>query len=62
MTEQLHCSISAYDWIPDRFYLISREILLLSHRLSFPFLAKRPPAVMSEEKCVFLQASGELNS
>ena len=51
-----------FDRIPDRFYLISIEILLLSHTLSLTFLAKRPPAVMSEEKRVFLQASGEMNS
>ena len=51
--QQLRHPIIAYDWIPDRFYVISMEFLSLSLRRSS---SRNVPMVMSEEKRLFLQA------
>ena len=52
--------ISASDWVPDRFCVISMEFLSLSRRRSSS--RKRPPAAMSEENVCHSQAIWKVDS
>ena len=49
----LRCLISAYDWILGRFYVLSMEFLLLSHRC---FFLQNIPSGEEQEKQLFSQA------
>ena len=49
--------VQSASW-PDRFYIIIMEVFVAESQ-NF-LLAKCPPAAMSKEKCVCLQASGEI--